>query len=122
MGKRFCENFKQTRSSQNESYSRKSQIFFITINKTTNFDDKTILVEKGVVASKSESKVVKIESSVETTQLFDFNFVNSDDISKIINSLYPTKKTSGAIPTILVKLANKKVCKDLANCISECIN
>ena len=63
-----------------------------------------------------------MESSVETTQLFDFNFVNSDDISKIINSLYPTKKTSGAIPTILVKLANKKVCRDLANCISECIN
>ena len=29
--------------------------------------------------------IIKIKSSVETTQLFDFNFVNSDDISKIIN-------------------------------------
>ena len=54
-------------------------------------------------------------------QLFDFNFVSSDDISKIINSLDPTKKTSGAIPTKIVKLANKQICKHLANCINECI-
>ena len=65
--------------------------------------------------------IIKIKSSVETTQLFDFNFVSSDDISKIINSLDPTKKTSGAIPTKIVKLANKQICKDLANCINECI-
>ena len=58
---------------------------------------------------------------VETTQLFDFNFVNSKIISKIINSLDPTKKTSGAIPTKIVKLTNKQICKDLANCIHECI-
>ena len=32
-----------------------------------------------------------------------------------------TKKTSGAIPIKIVKLANKKICKDLANCINECI-
>ena len=32
-----------------------------------------------------------------------------------------TKKTNGAIPIKIVKLANKKICKDLANCISECI-
>ena len=42
--------------------------------------------------------IIKIKSSIETTQIFDFNFVNSDDISKIINSLDPTKKTIGAIP------------------------
>ena len=65
--------------------------------------------------------IIKIKSSVETTQLFDFNFVNSDDISKIINSLDPTKMTGGAIPTKTVKLANKQICKDLANCITECI-
>ena len=65
--------------------------------------------------------IIKIKSSVETTQLFDFNFVSSDDISKIINSMDSTKKTSGAIPIKLVKLANKKICKDLANCINECI-
>ena len=35
--------------------------------------------------------------------------------------MYPTKKTSGAIPTKKVKLANKQTCKDLANCINECI-
>ena len=44
--------------------------------------------------------IIKIKSSVETTQLFDH-------ISKIINSLDPTKKTNGAIPTKIVKLANK---------------
>ena len=65
--------------------------------------------------------ITKINSSVEATQLFDFNFVNSDDISKIINLLDPTKKMSGAIPTRMVKLANKQICKDLTNCINKCI-
>ena len=41
------------------------------------------------------------------------------DISKIINSLDPTKKTSGVIPTKIVKLANKQICKDLENCINK---
>ena len=133
-------------------------------NKTNNFDDKIILVEKGEVVSKNQKKathfndyfnditeglnskkwsvsdkfsddphvnairkyenhpsIIKIKSSVETTQLFEFNFVSSDDISKIINSMDSTKKTSGAIPIKIVKLANKKICKDLANCINECI-
>ena len=66
-------------------------------------------------------RIIKIKLSVETTQLFDFNFVSSDDISKIINSMDSTKKTSGAIPIKIVKLANKKICKDLANCTDECI-
>ena len=65
--------------------------------------------------------IIKINSSVETKQLFDFNFVSSDDISKITNSIDSTKKTSGAIPIKIVKLVNKKICKDLANCINECI-
>ena len=65
--------------------------------------------------------IIKIKSSVETTQLFDFNFVTSDDISKIINSMDSNKKTSSAIPIKLVKLANKRICKELANCINECI-
>ena len=133
-------------------------------NKTTNFDDKIILGEKGEVLSKNEEiathfnnyfnnitrglniekwcisenssddplvnairkyenhpSIIKIKSSVETAQLFDFNFVSSNDISKIINSLDLTKKASGAIPTKIVKLANKQICKDLANCINECI-
>ena len=133
-------------------------------NKTTNFDDKIILVKKGEVVSKNEKiaahfnnyfnditeglnikkwsisdkfsddplvnairkyenhpSIIKIKSSVETTQLFDFNFVSSDDISKIINSMDSAKKTSGAILMKIVKLANKKICKDLANCINECI-
>ena len=50
---------------------------------------------------------MKIKSSIETTQLFDFNFVSSDGISKIINSMDSTKKTSGGIPIKIVKLANK---------------
>ena len=32
-----------------------------------------------------------------------------------------TKKTSGAIPIKIVKLANKKIFKDLANRMNECI-
>ena len=43
------------------------------------------------------------------------------DISKTINLLDPTKKTGGAIPTKIVNLSNKQICKDLANCINECI-
>ena len=65
--------------------------------------------------------IIKIKSSIETTQLFDFNFVSSDAISKIINSMDSTKKTSGATPIKIVKLANKKICKDLGNCINEYI-
>ena len=62
-----------------------------------------------------------IQNHVETTQLFDFNFVSSDSISKIINSRDSTKKMSGAIPIKTVKIAYKKICKDLVNCINECI-
>ena len=65
--------------------------------------------------------IIKVKSSVKVTQLFDFNFVSSDDISKIINSIDSTKKTSGAIPIKIAKLANKKISKDLANCLNECI-
>ena len=65
--------------------------------------------------------IIKIKSSVEITQLFDFNFVSSDDISKIINSMDPTKTTSGAIPIKIVKLANKQIYKDLVNGINKCI-
>ena len=133
-------------------------------NKTNNFDDKIMLVEKGEVVPKNEKiathfnnyfnditeglnirkwsisdklsddpfvkairkyenhpSIIKIKLSVETTQLLDFNFVSSDDICKIINSMDSTKKASGAIPIKIVELANKKFCKDLANCINECI-
>ena len=65
--------------------------------------------------------IIKINSSVETTQLSDFHFVSSDDISKIINSMDSTRKTSGAIPIKIVKLANKQICKHLENCINECL-
>ena len=121
-------------------------------NKTTNFDDKIVLVEKREVVSKNEEiatdfnnyfnditkgpnikkwfisvklsddplvnairkyenhpSIIKIKSSVETTQLFDFNFVSSDDISKIINLLDPTKKPSGVISFKIVKLVNKRI-------------
>ena len=33
----------------------------------------------------------------------------------------PTKKTSGAIPIKIVKLAKKQICKDLSNCLNKCI-
>ena len=50
-----------------------------------------------------------------------FNFVSSDDISKIITSLDSTKRTNGVIPTKIFKLANKEICKDLVNCINKSI-
>ena len=65
--------------------------------------------------------ILKIKSVFKSIRLFDFNFVSSDDISKIVTSLDSTKKTSGVIPTKIVKLANKEICKDLANCINESI-
>ena len=65
--------------------------------------------------------IIKILSSVETTQLFDFNFVSSDGISGIINSMDCTKKTIGVIPIKVVKLGYKTNCKNLENCINECI-
>ena len=58
---------------------------------------------------------------METTQLFVFNFVNSYDICNIIYLLDPTTKTRVAIPTKLVKLVDKQIFKDLANCINESI-
>ena len=65
--------------------------------------------------------IIKILSSVETTQLFDFNFVSSDGISEIINAMDCTTKTTGAIPIGIVKLGYKTNCKNLENCINECI-
>ena len=64
---------------------------------------------------------IKTESSVEETQLFDFNFVISDDVSKIINSLNAAKKASNVIPRKIARLANKQICKDLTNYINKCI-
>ena len=55
----------------------------------------------------NHASIIKIKSSVETTQLFDFNFVNSDVISKMIYLLDPTKKTNGVVSNKIVKLANK---------------
>ena len=38
--------------------------------------------------------IIKIKSSLKPRRLFDFNFVTSDNISKIVTSLNPAKKTS----------------------------
>ena len=65
--------------------------------------------------------LLKIKSVFTSIRLSDFNFVSSDDISKIITSLDSTKKTSGVILTKIVKVTNKEICKDLANCINESI-
>ena len=64
---------------------------------------------------------LKWNQSLSRISPFDFNFVSSDDISKIITSLDSTKKTGGVIPTKIVKLANKEIFKDLANCINKSI-
>ena len=70
-------------------------------------------IVNGIRKYENHSSISNIKSSVEI--IFDFNFVNSDDISKIINLLDSTQRTSGAIPTKIVKLANKQICKDLAD-------
>ena len=49
-----------------------------------------------------------------------YAFVSSDDISKMI-TLLDTTKTGGVNPTKIVKVANKEICKDLANCINKSI-
>ena len=63
--------------------------------------------------------ILKIKSVFKSVRVFDFNFISSDGISKIIISLDSTKKTGGVIPTKIIKLAKKEICKDLANCINE---
>ena len=41
-------------------------------------------------------------------RLFDFNFVNSDDMSKIITSSDSTKKSNDVIPKKLLNSQTKK--------------
>ena len=65
--------------------------------------------------------ILKIKLVFTSIRLFDFNFVSSDEISKIITSSDSTKKTIGVFPREIVKLANKEICKDLASCINESI-
>ena len=65
--------------------------------------------------------IIKIKSVFKSLRLFDFNFVSSDDISKMITSLDSAKKTSAAVLTRIAKLANKEICKDLAKCINDSI-
>ena len=48
-------------------------------------------------------------------------FTSIGYISKVTTSSDLTKKTTGVVPTKIVKLANKGICKDLVNCISESI-
>ena len=48
-------------------------------------------------------------------------FTSIGYISKVITSSDLTKKTTGVVPTKIVKLANKGICKDLVNFISESI-
>ena len=64
---------------------------------------------------------LKIKSVFPSIRLFHFSFVRSDDISKVITSLHSTKKASGVILTKNLKLANKEICKDLAECINDSI-
>ena len=52
--------------------------------------------------------ILKIKSVFKSIKLFNFNFVSSDDISKIITSLDLTKKTSGVIPKKIVELSQTK--------------
>ena len=113
--------------SKNEKTATHFNNYFNEITKWFNFkkcvsnklsDDPLV---NAIWKYENHPSTIKIKSPAETTHLFNFNFVNSDDISKIINSLGLTKKTNGIIPTEMVKLANKQACKDLAKYINECI-
>ena len=69
----------------------------------------------------NHQSIIKIKHLLKQHNYLILTFLNSDDISKIINLIDSTIKASGAIQIKIVKLANKKICKDLANCINECI-
>ena len=69
--------------------------------------------------SKNHLSIIKIKSPFEGTELFDFIFISIDNILKILNLTDPTKKTSGAIPRKIVKVANKQICKGLAKFFNE---
>ena len=64
-------------------------------------------------------RILTIKLVFKSRRLFDFNFASSDDISKIIVSLDSTKRTSAIIPTKIVKLASKEICKDLASLLKR---
>ena len=114
--------------SKNEEIATHFYYYFNDITKVLNIKKLSISDElfdyplkNAIRKYGNHESIIKIKSSVETTQFFDFNFVSSDDISKIINSMDPTKTTSGAIPIKIVKLANKQIYKDLVNGINKCI-
>ena len=71
-------------------------------------------MKNGEVVSRNE----EIKSSFETKEQLGFNFVNSNEASKTINSLDPTIKTSGAVPTNVMKVTNKQICKKAQKIIS----
>ena len=64
-------------------------------------------------------RILTIKLVFKSRRLFDFNFASRDDISKIIISLDSTKRTSGVIPTKIVKLASKEIYKDLASLLKR---
>ena len=70
---------------------------------------------------KKHSSILKIKSVFKSIRLFDFNFVSSDDIYKIVTSLDSIKKASDVIPRKTVKLENLEIYKDLVNWINESI-
>ena len=114
--------------SKNEEIATHFYYYFNDITKVLNIKKLSISdklfdypLKNAIWKYGNHESIIKIKSSVETTQFFYFNFVSSDDISKIINSKDPTKTTSGAIPIKIVKLANKQIYKDLVNGINECI-
>ena len=118
---------KEKAASKNEEIAYLFNTYFNDITKglnierwlTSNLPCKDPLVN-AIRKYKMHPSILQIKSVFKSIRFFDFNFVSSDDISKIITSLDLTKKT-GVIPTTIVQIANKEICKDLANCINESI-
>ena len=97
--------------SKNEEIAYHFDTYFNDITKglnierwlTSNLPCKDLLVN-AIRKYEMHPSILKIKSVFKSIRLFDFNFVSSDDISKIITSLASTKKNSAVIPTKIVKL------------------
>ena len=75
---------------------------------TSNLPSKDPLVN-AIGKHEIHPSILKTKSVFKSIRLFDFSFVSSDDISKIITSSDSTKKTRGVIPKKkLLKLQTKK--------------
>ena len=67
--------------------------------------------------------ILKIKSSVKQDAIkFNFHLITKDDITETIQSLNSKKKTSGNIPTHILKTFESVYNESLTDCINNCIS